>query len=429
MPNSALYNRIRLLAGLLTLAMIVGQYYLPKRRIDLIDPSQILSHVYSDDRYQGPSKAKWIDQSKLHNHCHFPRNQGGPSFCGMEVAWNEAQDKGFDLRGYDGIVLKINYQGDGGRIRIFLRNRNPDYYDPKDDNSRKFMSTLVRSRDLNQEIFIDLSEFQVADWWQAYYATNRQLSGVEFDNIVAWGIDHIDFGDHTLAIEKAELVGDWIKAENLYLALISFWLIVIFWEGLSRLKILSLKARTDTNIINNLVDSYQRLEEKSQKYHSMSRHDILTGTLNRFGIMDSLHREIKAEQFTSAAALLLLDIDHFKNINDKQGHDIGDKVLSEIGALLLKNKRQHDIIGRWGGEEFLFIFLDMDANKAKAVSEKLRKMIADYKFQFGDLTLSVTASIGYSLLHSVEDFEEAFKHADTALYRAKAMGRNRVVAG
>jgi diguanylate cyclase (GGDEF)-like protein len=120
---------------------------------------------------------------------------------------------------------------------------------------------------------------------------------------------------------------------------------------------------------------------------------------------------------------MVVDIDHFKRINDRRGHDAGDRILQSISAIISKGIRPHDFLGRWGGEEFVVIMPSTRKEFALALAEKIRLMIYDTVFEAAN-PLSVTASFGVSDKLPGEDFATTFKRADKALYEAKAQGRN-----
>jgi len=158
--------------------------------------------------------------------------------------------------------------------------------------------------------------------------------------------------------------------------------------------------------------------------------DDMTGLYNRryfdrhLGVMLG-----KAQALKRDMALMILDIDHFKAVNDGHGHDIGDAVIREFAARLKRNIRGIDLACRFGGEEFVVLMPDTDFRQAEAVAERVRQSISDRGFDVGSpRPLSVTVSAGVTLNESLTDTPESLiKRADVALYRAKREGRNRVV--
>jgi diguanylate cyclase (GGDEF)-like protein len=124
---------------------------------------------------------------------------------------------------------------------------------------------------------------------------------------------------------------------------------------------------------------------------------------------------------------LLLDIDHFKEINDTYGHHIGDKALKHVTQLCEQCLRQSDIFGRIGGEEFGVVLPDTDTKQGEDIANRIRVMIMDNPFTDSEIHIKITVSIGLASLQYQEHFDALIQHADTALYQAKNQGRNRVV--
>ena len=155
--------------------------------------------------------------------------------------------------------------------------------------------------------------------------------------------------------------------------------------------------------------------------------DQLTGLYNRSKLDELFDAELRrAKRYGTHFSLLLLDIDHFKQINDTQGHLVGDDVLYAVSNILQKNIRDVDILGRWGGEEFMLILPNTNQSDALILAEKLRNILRSHAFTPVN---KVTVSIGISSFVAGLTEDELFKRADDALYRAKAKGRDRVELG
>jgi diguanylate cyclase (GGDEF)-like protein len=156
--------------------------------------------------------------------------------------------------------------------------------------------------------------------------------------------------------------------------------------------------------------------------------DTLTGLRSRMGLADDLAREHNRFQRTGRPyCLVLMDIDHFKKINDTYGHDAGDKVLASVADHVSRDLRSFDDAYRWGGEEFLLCLKEADAAIGNAVLERLRHRIAEKPIVLADGTaISVTASFGFGVSTLSVTPDELVRAADEALYRAKHGGRNRV---
>ena len=126
-------------------------------------------------------------------------------------------------------------------------------------------------------------------------------------------------------------------------------------------------------------------------------------------------------------AIIMLDLDHFKNINDTFGHQAGDLMLHTIGEILLREVRKSDTACRYGGEEFLLVLYDTSLNDAMARAEHIRKKISHEKFRFATETTTITASLGLAIYpQDGQSMDELIKAADKALYQSKKNGRNRL---
>ena len=159
--------------------------------------------------------------------------------------------------------------------------------------------------------------------------------------------------------------------------------------------------------------------------------DFLTGLKTRGYFEQQLELEIKrSERKRLQFALLMIDIDHFKRLNDQYGHHIGDQVLRDVAALLMKDMRDIDTVARYGGEEFVIILPETSAPEAILVANRLRRTVEQAHFFAG--SPGVVEHLSISLGIAIFDVDAQFKHdlieaADTALYRAKSRGRNQVI--
>jgi two-component system cell cycle response regulator len=160
----------------------------------------------------------------------------------------------------------------------------------------------------------------------------------------------------------------------------------------------------------------------------MATTDALTGLLNRRAFLESTGREVaRARRYNDQLSVILLDVDHFKNINDRRGHAAGDVVLTALGRLLSAAVRTCDIVARWGGEEFVLVLPSTGLEGAEQVAERVREQLAASLMldPRGD-AVPVTASFGVAQLATGESLEQLIDRADRAMYTAKSGGRNRV---
>lgn len=189
-----------------------------------------------------------------------------------------------------------------------------------------------------------------------------------------------------------------------------------------------LMARMRTQI--RQTRTYQRLRENYERSLAMALTDPLTGAFNRRYLDIHMPRLFdRAKKSSRALSVLMVDIDHFKKINDTYGHPIGDDVLRELVGRLNKYLRSFDLVTRMGGEEFAVILPEADAPTSQLIGERLCKAIAEQPMRFTDLQvdLPITVSVGVATMGDNDDTPQAtLKRADEALYRAKNGGRNRV---
>lgn len=160
-------------------------------------------------------------------------------------------------------------------------------------------------------------------------------------------------------------------------------------------------------------------------------HDPLTGLFNRAAIYEALERErSRLQREGGCLSVIMLDLDHFKNINDTHGHAAGDAVLRDIARRIDEASRSYDLVGRVGGEEFLLIMPNAPLTAAADVAERIRRVVMETPVAFGQTALNVTVSLGVASTVVTEDgasMDELVQAADEALYRGKESGRNRVV--
>ena len=174
----------------------------------------------------------------------------------------------------------------------------------------------------------------------------------------------------------------------------------------------------------------QRVAEAEARLRELATTDPLSGLWNRRHFQALAEAELeRARRQGSALAVVLADIDHFKQVNDRHGHDAGDHVIRHVSRHLREQLRAGDLIGRWGGEEFILLLPGCDAPGAAQLCERMRQHIARTPCNTSGQPIPVTVSFGVMPLPLDEPFEQAVRRADGALYRAKNAGRDRVVAG
>lgn len=249
---------------------------------------------------------------------------------------------------------------------------------------------------------------KIGDHWELGIAVRND--DLILLNIMQKAIDNISYK------EKRKILNEWISVKYqkgvdytlLYKAIaiftFTFAILLFFYSKQKKLK-------------DELEIAYKELEK-------LAVIDKLTKLYNRYKIDEVLESEKeRSNRYKTPFGILMLDIDHFKNVNDTYGHSTGDEVLKRFAKIIKENSRKTDIVGRWGGEEFLIIIPHTDKNDLLTIAENLRSKIGNYKFKtIGNLTVS----IGASIYEYNESTEKTIIRADNALYSSKENGRNKV---
>ncbi|WP_417549965.1 GGDEF domain-containing protein [Methylophaga sp.] len=188
-----------------------------------------------------------------------------------------------------------------------------------------------------------------------------------------------------------------------------------------------LQAKHELLEANQLLE--RRVLDRTKELEHLAHTDALTGVMNRGGLMDGLAIEIdRAVRYQHKLSLLMVDLDHFKEVNDKFGHLYGDTVLIEAATILSDACRSMDILGRYGGEEFLLLLPETNNEEARKLAERIRKNIEQHQFCKEDgFEISLTCSIGVTEFELDQTQASLLQSVDRMLYSAKDSGRNRVV--
>lgn len=269
-------------------------------------------------------------------------------------------------------------------------------YDPQVGRALEVLSHFLKRR-------LELSEGE---------ADNERVIGSPLGNV-----------QPSLGIRAAD-GGAFAESERVLLA---GFLEILHRDTISRTELQSLDQR-----LRMLERENAELMLKNRALAESSARDALTGLYNRRYVIDKIDAEMnRALRHGHPMALMMLDVDHFKNINDSFGHPAGDRVLQSLGNVLKESCRIYDTPGRYGGEEFCLMLPDTRLENTLIVAERIRQRVEATAFESGSVTIHLTTSIGVAALETVP--EEALfsanaliERADRALYAAKDRGRNRV---
>ncbi|NOX76326.1 MAG: GGDEF domain-containing protein [Gammaproteobacteria bacterium] len=182
--------------------------------------------------------------------------------------------------------------------------------------------------------------------------------------------------------------------------------------------------------VHNMEAEGEQLRQRLQQKHEQALHDPLTGLYNRLAYDERIAQEfIRWKRYQQPMALMMIDVDHFKAINDRYGHKAGDKALTLIAHQLRRHLRESDFLARFGGEEFVVLMPETELAAAQVAAEKLREAVQQCQFHYQGKQVPITVSAGLARLREDDDtIDPLFQRADRAMYRAKDAGRNRCIS-
>jgi len=401
-----------------TILAAASYQFLPAKTWEWIPADRLVAHNYDDSMFEGDSSSSWIDNQALHLRCDIREmRNGAPPFCGLHIHLDNDLSNTIDLRGYHHMVIDAEYTGGNQKLRFYLSEFVPGFTDPNDpvsSRTAKYMGAYIDADETKAPFTVRMDEFIVAEWWINDSNVPRKYSLPSRERVLLFGMDishPTALGHHEFKLKRVIFVGDWISAEHWYLALLLLW-------AASFLAFIFVRYY--------LLQRYTaRLYTEKHAYQRLSMIDSLTQLMNRYGLTTYFDEKIKPNKTLGSSCLLLVDIDHFKQVNDNHGHPMGDVALHTVGSTIKEHLRQTDSASRWGGEEFLILLPATNLDHAAKLGERLRQVLADLSFtQASDL--SITVSIGVCSFLPGESLESTFARADKALYQAKENGRDRV---
>ena len=405
--------RSLLISTLIALLAVLAYFVLPERKLQLLPAFPNESHLFFDGQQGGKTLAQWTDQQALKFTCSATTPTAETPYCGLSIDFHRPAE-GVDYSKFQRIVLKIGYQGNNNRLRVKMHNFHPAEAGQGARETLQGMEVSFLASETSQ-----LLSFNNSGWGNFSQGSSVDLS---LDLVPP-----IAPGEHQLQLEYVEVHGKLLGADSWYLAVALAWLLANLFF-ISR-HLLHQEKRIDNHAqrLSSLTMYSKDLQQESQHYKLMSKTDPLTGALNRFGFAAEMNQIAPTGKIESNTSLLIIDLDHFKRINDNYGHDAGDLVLSETVKIITGNTRASDRFVRWGGEEFILYCQGTNAQQALLVAEKIRLAIEAAQIVYNDKKIPITISIGLGVALPEEDFDDLFKRTDQALYKAKSLGRNCIV--
>ncbi|EAS64708.1 GGDEF domain-containing protein [Photobacterium angustum] len=394
----------------------------------VVTPVNSTYRIIDDTAQNGATESSLnIDRSGALLECNIVNKAQWP-FCEIAISLTDSVDKGIDLSDYDHVGIDIDYDSplEGERVRIYLRNFDPAYAKLSDPISLKFNAIEYAPGEDKGLVVFPLRSFQVLSWWIADYEVPVDKSSRQFDNIsiieVATG-SYVKEANYSIKLNKLVFYGERISEQVLVKLLLSLWVVTaIFFIIIDRIY-LRKKIKETEERTQRLRDANRALYEKSLVFEELAFTDPLTRTRNRHEINEWL-----AEATTHSIdnkisfSMIFIDIDHFKQVNDKYGHRLGDEVLRRFASLINKRVRKSDVFARWGGEEFVIFCPATPLGATAELAESIRECIESAVWDNG---MKVTCSLGVAELEN-EGYSHFIERADEALMKAKERGRNRV---
>ena len=425
-PNHLYFEIVLGLLVILTIFAIAGEEQILEEHLVIDQKSGLALNIYDDRESGGTSSIHLEDEKNMRWHCILRDSYSYP-YCGFEVLFDKERTNGIDLRHYNKIRMHLDYNGPSQTVRISLRNFDPLYSKKEILQSTKYNQIEFNVALLNGVAEFSLKDFFVANWWVLENKIPPQLSHPQFDNITIFEVQSGSgkpLGKHQFQLHRVEFIGQALSTADWYLVIMMIWLGII----LSFLAYRIIKLKDEVVIQrkreSELIEINEVLDTRSKALEIQAKTDPLTGVFNRLGIEEAISLGLQDwSQHRKPLSLVMIDIDHFKQVNDKYGHDVGDLVLSNLSNIVQQHTRTQDLFARWGGEEFVLVCRDTDIDSARAIADKLRELIANQTLH---KNIKITASFGVATLKTYENLEQLFKAADTALYEAKSSGRNRV---
>ena len=370
--------------------------------------------VFSDQDAGGGTRTRRL--GPLHWDCDLGTGNAYP-YCGYELFIDKNRGThGLDLTNMRSFAITVLYEGASTSFRVHLKNFDPRYSTKADDESPKYLRVEADTTPGKlQHVEFVPSDFGVADWWLRKRKLPPEFGRPQFDNITSLIIEtgsEAPLGHHSFLVQDITVVKAVLSDAQWYSLLLGIWIVMI---------VLYLGYRVGN--LRRALKERRMLEAMAlREAWEAARCDDLTGLLNRRGLSERFDGMTKAWRHAVPVAVILIDIDHFKALNDAYGHDYGDDVLGAFAGVLSRNIRGADMAARWGGEEFVVVCADVDRRGAQRIAEKLRTCVESHDFGEGS---PVTASFGVHWTDEPQpELAAMVSLADKALYAAKASGRN-----
>lgn len=413
---------------ILTIAAILAYRY-GMNSIYTINPATYPYIIAQTDSVDGGNSVLTMTRTDSSIIMDYELREGYPyPYAGIQIYLGDGKTRGKDLSKYDSIYVWIKPRGEGS-VRMYLRGYDSAIYRPGDQTSLKFNEIEFYPLEETYPAVFVPQELRVASWWVAQNNVNAHKARIDISNVPLIEIQTgtgAPLGYGTLEIMGIRFKGKLISELKLTTGLVGIWFITFLAILIIRFVDYSKERARERHRREELEKINKALELEKSDLEKANKEDPLTGCLNRVGFgrllvqaQESLIKNGKPMSF------IMLDIDHFKEVNDTYGHSVGDEVLVNLSKLVQSRIRNSDALIRWGGEEFVVLCGNTSLQNAQYLAEKLRLNIEKSQLI---KQRQVTCSFGVAEMVAGEDSKKLFERADKALYASKEGGRNRVTS-
>ncbi len=427
-------HRLIFALSICTISLVALYSLLGDTRKLEVTPDKFNIHVTNDAIAGGLSESDITYQNhSLTLNCDLKESKYSYVYCGISVYTDVKEaTKGVDLSSYHTVRLKIRYEaaGDGQspskNLRLYLRNFNSAYSIPTDEYTIKYNGMQFSPSDFSEIIEIPIKNLQVMTWWLNDNDVAIEHSAPEFSNItridLATGAGAA-LGKHKIVIDKIEFEGAYVQQSTLLFVLLFSWMALGLAFSLHEMRKNKMAYNKAKKRHRHLEKVNNTLRAQNYEFAELAHRDALTGAMNRHAVQSWLEQQARQVRWGhDSFSILYMDLDKFKRVNDKYGHQMGDDILREFVMVISSSIQPEDRLVRWGGEEFVVFCPDTNVEQAVKKAEVIRQNVESHLWVHGE---PLTCSIGVAQMQN-ERVSETMARADEVLYLAKRNGRNRI---
>ncbi|HGY9577119.1 TPA: GGDEF domain-containing protein [Vibrio harveyi] len=427
-------HRLIFALSICTISLVALYSLLGDTRKLEVTPDKFNIHVTNDAIAGGLSESDITYQNhSLTLNCDLKESKYAWPYCGISVYTDVKEaTKGLDLSSYHTVRLKIRYEaaGDGQspskNLRLYLRNFNSAYSIPTDEYTIKYNGMQFSPSDFSEIIEIPIKNLQVMTWWLNDNDVAIEHSAPEFSNItridLATGAGAA-LGKHKIVVDKIEFEGAYVQQSTLLFVLLFSWMALGLAFSLHEMRKNKMAYNKAKKRHRHLEKVNNTLRAQNYEFAELAHRDALTGAMNRHAVQSWLEQQARQVRWGhDSFSILYMDLDKFKRVNDKYGHQMGDDILREFVMVISSSIQPEDRLVRWGGEEFVVFCPDTNVEQAVKKAEVIRQNVESHLWVHGE---PLTCSIGVAQMQN-ERVSETMARADEVLYLAKRNGRNRI---